>query len=100
MCLSKTTLTANCFVSTCRQDKGTESNASEDVAHLVQDGNPRFKYTFICISYTVAFLLLHLTPAFVGEYRSGTVNSNTVNSKFHLIQSFSEIFATFLLFHL
>ena len=33
------------------------------------------------------------------HYRSGTVNSNTVNSKFHLIQSFFEIFATFLLFH-
>ena len=26
-------------------------------------------------------------------YRSGTVNSNTVNSKFHLIRSFFEIFA-------
>ena len=25
-------------------------------------------------------------------YRSGTVNSNTVNSKFHLIQSYYEIF--------
>ena len=25
-------------------------------------------------------------------YRSGTVNSNTVNSKFHLIQSYCEIF--------
>ena len=35
----------------------------------------------------------------VCHYRSGTVNSNTVNSKFHLIQSFFEIFATFLLFH-
>ena len=32
-------------------------------------------------------------------YRSGTVNLNTVNSKFHLIQSFFEIFARFLLFH-
>ena len=32
-------------------------------------------------------------------YRSGTVNSNTVNSKFHFIRSFFEIFATFLLFH-
>ena len=32
-------------------------------------------------------------------YRSGTVNSNTVNSKFHLIRSFFEIFARFLLFH-
>ena len=27
------------------------------------------------------------------RYRSGTVNSNTVNSKFHSIQSFFEIFA-------
>ena len=33
------------------------------------------------------------------QYRSGTVNSNTVNSKFHLIRSFFEIFARFLLFH-
>ena len=32
-------------------------------------------------------------------YRSGTVNLNTVNSKFHLIQSFCEIFARFILFH-
>ena len=32
-------------------------------------------------------------------YTSGTVNSNTVNSKFHLIRSFCEIFARFLLFH-
>ena len=33
------------------------------------------------------------------SYRSGTVNSNTVNSKFHLIRSFFEIFARFLSFH-
>ena len=26
------------------------------------------------------------------QYRSGTVNSNTVNSKFHLIRSYCEIF--------
>ena len=32
-------------------------------------------------------------------YRSGTVNPNTVNSKFHLIRSFFEIFARFLSFH-
>ena len=29
----------------------------------------------------------------VSYYRSGTINSNTVNSKFHLIRSFFEIFA-------
>ena len=33
------------------------------------------------------------------EYRSGMFNSNTVNSKFHFIQSFFEIFARFLPFH-
>ena len=33
------------------------------------------------------------------KYRSGTLNSNMVNSKFHLIQSFFEIFARFLSFH-
>ena len=32
-------------------------------------------------------------------YRSGTVNSNTVNSKFHLIRSFFEYLARFLSFH-
>ena len=32
-------------------------------------------------------------------YTSGTLNSNTVNSKFHLIRSFFEIFARFLSFH-
>ena len=36
-------------------------------------------------------------PSF--SYRSGKVNSNTVNSKFHLIQSLFEIFARFLSFH-
>ena len=33
------------------------------------------------------------------RYRSGMVNSNTVNSKFHLIQSLLEILATILSFH-
>ena len=33
------------------------------------------------------------------NYRSGTVNSNTVNSKFHLIRSFFEILARILSFH-
>ena len=33
------------------------------------------------------------------SYRSGTVNSNMVNSKFHLIRSSCEIFARFLSFH-
>ena len=33
------------------------------------------------------------------RYRSGTLYSNTVNSKFHLIRSFFEILATILSFH-
>ena len=32
-------------------------------------------------------------------YRSGTVNSNTVNSKFHLIRSYCEYLARILSFH-
>ena len=35
----------------------------------------------------------------LNEYRSATVKSNTVSSKFHLIRSLFEIFAKFLLFH-
>ena len=33
------------------------------------------------------------------RYRSGMVNSNTVNSKFHLIRTFFEILARILSFH-
>ena len=33
------------------------------------------------------------------NYRSGTVNSNTVNSKFHLIRSYCKYLATILSFH-
>ena len=33
------------------------------------------------------------------NYRSGTVNSNMINSKFYLIQSFFEILARILSFH-
>ena len=36
---------------------------------------------------------------FIYIYRSGTLNSNAVNSKCHLIRSFFEIFARFLSFH-
>ena len=35
----------------------------------------------------------------VSIYRSGTANSNTVYSKFHLIRSFNQDFARFLSFH-
>ena len=34
-----------------------------------------------------------------GKYRSGTLNSNKVNSKFHLIRSFFQILARILSFH-
>ena len=33
------------------------------------------------------------------QYRLGTVNSNTVNLKFHLIRSYCEILAKILSFH-
>ena len=38
-------------------------------------------------------------PTHRNIYRSGTVNSNTVNSKFHLIRSCCEYLARFLSFH-
>ena len=44
-------------------------------------------------------VLTKMTSWNLSHYRSGTVNSNTVNSKFHLIRSFCEIFARFLSFH-
>ena len=42
-----------------------------------------------------------LTDGILGKckYRSGTVNSNTVNSKFHLIRSYCEYLARILSFH-
>ena len=53
-----------------------------------------------CIKFIRSNLNIFSTNLDTGySYRSGTVNSNTVNSKFHLIRSFCEIFARFLLFH-
>ena len=42
---------------------------------------------------------IRLNAASYLHYRSVTVNSNTVNSKFHLIRRFCEIFARLLSFH-
>ena len=64
-----------------------------------------------CLNWLIIHAMLKNSPLKIGSqllpsdalilagYRSGTVNSNTVNSKFHFIRSFFEIFATFLLFH-
>ena len=51
------------------------------------------------ISQRTAVADVHKSQVFTTEYRSGTVNSNTVKSKFDLIRSFFEIFTTFLSFH-
>ena len=45
------------------------------------------------------FLSDLVDPSRVSIYRSGTLNSNTVNSKFHLIRTFFEILAKILSFH-
>ena len=47
------------------------------------------------ISYANNFFTCHRDLT----YRSDTANSNTVNSKFHLIRSLGEDFARFLSFH-
>ena len=39
-----------------------------------------------------SYLIVRTNSQVVSEYRSGRVNSNTVNSKFHLIRSYCEIF--------
>ena len=80
---------------------------SEKISHLAIWGNIRHEWIQIknplslidraalhnwcstdppLILYTVCF---HFSEC---VYRSGTVNSNTVNSKFHLIRSYCEIF--------
>ena len=52
------------------------------------------------LSRTLSFTVSLLSPSFTegtcllilfDKYRSGTVNSNTVNSKFHLMQMFYEV---------
>ena len=48
---------------------------------------------------TITNFVLQFLRGRVLGYWSGTVNSNTVNSKFHLIWSFFEIFSKFLPFH-
>ena len=55
------------------------------------------------ITSEVSFGCLRPNPALdlalFFRYRSGTVNSNTVNSKFHLIRSYCEYLARTLSFH-
>ena len=46
------------------------------------------KYNFVKLHFVRFLALQQLIPS---SYRLGTVNSNTVNSKFHLIRSFFEI---------
>ena len=64
-----------------RKKRSTQSNQAMSDRKF----NPRTNYTY--------FMLLKTND------RSGTVNSNTVNSKFHLIRSFFEIFARLISFH-
>ena len=42
---------------------------------------------------------MHSCLVEISKYRSGMVNSNTVNSKFHLIRSYCEYLARILSFH-
>ena len=68
---------------------------------------PGSYYVWVCLHYETPYILVFhnkqlrsglLLSIFVGviclmKYRSRTVNSNTVNSKFHLIRSFCEMFS-------
>ena len=55
--------------------------------------------TFLLILVPHSCFLFCFSTFNWNNYRSGTVNSNTVNSKFHFIRSFFEILARFLSFH-
>ena len=50
----------------------------------------------LVISFQIELVSFYL---FLLQYRSGMVNSNMVNSKFHLIQSYCEYLARILSFH-
>ena len=58
-----------------------------------------FSHHLVYISNKYIRYLFQHKPKMERWYRSGTVNSNMANSKFHFIQSFCEIFARFLSFH-
>ena len=72
---------------------------------------PKSDLTVICSQTVITDMYLCFTSVTFGQvgfsitelhglnYRSGTVNSNTVNSKFHLIQSYCDYLARFLSFH-
>ena len=67
---------------------------------LLQPLDPTNKTYILSTAFGCIFLAMNHTEwILILIYRSGTVNSNTVNSKFHLIRSFFEIFARFLSFH-
>ena len=47
----------------------------------------------VLIISAISFINVNIKSARCScQYRSGTVNSNTINSKFHLIRSYCEIF--------
>ena len=56
-------------------------------------------YLFQLYFFAVGHHLAQYVNIILTIYRSATLNSNTVNSKYHLIQSFFEIFARFLSLH-
>ena len=56
-------------------------------------------FGFVVIRNLSIFEVTLLPYRNIMYYRSGTVNSNTVNSKFHLIRSCCKYLARFLSFH-
>ena len=79
----------------CQQNRIYLENIRHRLRNIVNYVSVNDEFYNVYVVYVVFFLKL-LNKA---SYRSGTLNSNTVNSKFHLIRSFFEIFARFLSFH-
>ena len=74
----------------------TYKTLSEGMKRLILKG---YEVNTKCTNTFKLHLHIKLHIFHIKQYRSGTVNSNTVNSKFHLIRNFLEIFARFLSFH-
>ena len=71
-------------------------NSSQDISPQIIMDLSSFQPDF---TSTISSKTIGNKDGYKVYYRSGTVYSNMVNSKFHLIQSFFEIFTKFLSFH-
>ena len=69
------------------------SQKLHDIERILEnEGLCTSKFYYLDLPRTCMNSLSHPNLVYFQHYRSGTVNSNTINSKFHLIRSNCEIF--------